>query len=212
MKTVLVTGFEPFGGEPVNAAWEVVQCLTSIDVADATVVVRQLPTVFTASLSALDSAIQDTEPDVVLCVGQAGGRSAVSVERIGVNLDDARIADNEGQQPNQETIVTGGPEGYFSTLPVRKIVEAIREQGIPVEESWSAGTYVCNHVLYGLQHILHRPEWRERGVIGGFIHIPYLPEQSARQRNAPCLPKELVAQALVTAIEQACAREVVPTL
>lgn len=207
MKTFLVTGFEPFGGEPVNAAWEVVSHLQGLYIADAVVVVRQLPTVFKDSVQALNTAIEETQPDVVLCVGQAGGRSAVSVERIGVNLDDASIADNAGQQPNQEVIVAGGPEGYFSTLPVRKIVAAIRAAGIPAEESWSAGTYVCNHVLYGLQNILHRPEWQQRGTKGGFIHIPYLPEQSARNRNAPCLPKELVANALVQAISVICTAE-----
>lgn len=200
MKTVLVTGFEPFDGEPVNAAWEVVQTLSERSIEGAHLVIRQLPTVFGESRRALAQAMTEVEPDLVVCVGQAGGRRAVSVERIGVNMDDARIPDNAGQQPTEQPIEPSAPAGYFSTLPVRRIVEAVRERGIPAEESWSAGAYVCNHILFGLMHLLAQSPWRERGVRGGFIHIPFLPEQAVRHHNAPCLPKTLVAEALETAI------------
>lgn len=204
MKRVLVTGFDPFDNEPVNAAWEVVKELDGWTTEDAEVVVRQIPTVFDESIATLYTAIDEVNPDIVICVGQAGGRSAVSVERIGVNLSDARIPDNRGVSPVQESIVPGGPDGYFSTLPVRVIVEAVQEAGIPAEESWSAGTYVCNHLLYGLMHRLQDEILSERGVLGGFIHIPFLPEQAVRHKNAPSLPADLVRQAIEIAVGVVC--------
>jgi pyroglutamyl-peptidase len=207
LKRVLITGFDPFDNEPVNAAWEVVKELDGVTTASADIIVRQIPTVFGESISTLYTAIDEVNPDIVICVGQAGGRSAVSVERIGVNLSDARIPDNRGAAPTQELIVADGPDGYFSTLPVRDIVEAVREAGIPCEESWSAGTYVCNHVLYGLMHRLQDESWSGRGVIGGVIHIPFLPEQAVRHKNAPSLPADLVRHAIEIAVGVVCGAE-----
>lgn len=204
MKKVLMTGFDPFDNEPINAAWEVVKTVPDLAKAAATddgfeLEVRQIPTVFGESMQVLEQAMEDVRPDVVICVGQAGGRSAVSVERIGINLNDARIPDNRGRLLRETPISAEGPAAWFSTLPVTSIVEAIQAAGIPAEASLSAGTYVCNHVLYGLQDILHRDSWRERSTIGGFIHVPFLPSQSARHRNAPCLSADLVGQALLIA-------------
>lgn len=203
MNKVLVTGFDPFDNEPINAAWEVVKELDGLQTNDAQVVVRQLPTVFGKSIVRLYAAMDEVQPDVVICVGQAGGRSAVSVERIGVNMSDARIPDNENVSLHEAPIQQDGQDGYFSTLPVRKIVEAIKNAGIPAEESWSAGTYVCNHILYGLMHRLRQDAWASKSVTGGFIHIPFLPEQAVRHKNAPSLSPELVRQAIVLAIQTA---------
>lgn len=192
MKKVLVTGFEPFAGEPINAAWEAVQALESrIDVA-----VQQLPTAFDRAIEALRSALETVNPDVVVCFGEAGGRTAVSIERIGVNLDDARIPDNAGQQPRERPIVPAGPDAYFSGLPVRELVQTLRAAGIPAEESWSAGHFVCNHVLYGLMHLLAQPCYANRRVAGGFVHLPYLPEQAARHDNAASLGRAEAVRAV----------------
>lgn len=204
MKRVLITGFDPFDNEPINAAWEVVKELDGLVTDEATVVVRQVPTVFYKSIERLYETMEEVQPDVVICVGQAGGRSAVSVERIGVNMSDARIPDNDGVSLVQASIEESGPAGYFSTLPVRTIVETLREAGIPAEESWSAGTYVCNHILYGLMHKLQQDVFASRGVIGGFIHIPFLPEQAARHKNAPSLPADLVRKAIQLAVAATC--------
>ncbi len=204
MTKVLVTGFDPFDNEPVNAAWEVVRELDGVKTDAAEIVVRQIPTVFGDSISRLYQAMDDVQPDVIVCVGQAGGRSAVSVERIGVNMSDARIPDNNGVSVVEAPIDTDGADGYFSSLPVRSIVEAIRGAGIPAEESWSAGTYVCNHLLYGLMRRLKQSPWAEQGVTGGFIHIPFLPEQAARNKNAPSLSAELVRKAVLIAVDTAC--------
>lgn len=203
VKQVLVTGFTPFDNEPINAAWEVVKELDGYRSDTAHVSVRQIPTVFGKSIASLHQAMEALQPDIVICVGQAGGRSAVSVERIGVNLSDARIPDNDGASPVEEPIVAGGPDGYYSTLPVREIVKTIQAAGIPAEESWTAGTYVCNHILYGLMSKLGTSPWKEKSTIGGFIHIPFLPEQSVRHKNAPSLGAELVREAIVLAIQVA---------
>ncbi|MCL6445948.1 MAG: pyroglutamyl-peptidase I [Alicyclobacillus sp.] len=197
---VLMTGFEPFDGEPINAAWEVVRTFADQRLPGLDVVVRQLPTVFGKSLAVLQQALEETQPDWVVCVGQAGGRSALSFERIGVNLIDARIPDNAGVSVQDAPIVPDGPTAYWSTLPVRKLVETLREAGIPAELSMTAGTYVCNHVLYGLMHFLQQDPYRARNVRGGFIHVPFLPEQAVRHRNAPSLSAETVTRGLTLAL------------
>jgi len=198
---ILITGFESFDGEPINAAWEVVKDMTGKYAENREVFVRQIPTVFGASRMKLAEAFAEVRPDVVICVGQAGGRSAVSIERMGVNLDDARIPDNIGQQPLEQAISVTGPDGHFSTLPVRHLVETLLQAGIPAEESWSAGTYVCNHLLYGLMEIIKQGGEKTRHVRGGFIHIPYLPHQAARHQNAPSLSVDVVRQALQLVVE-----------
>lgn len=203
MRTVLITGFEPFGGETVNPSWEVVKQLDGAIIDDCRVVARQLPCVFGESLSVLNAAIDALQPSVVLAVGQAGGRVDVTVERVAINVDDARIPDNHGRQPVDVAIVEGGPAAWFSTLPIKAMVAALRESGIPASVSQTAGTFVCNHVMYGVLHKLaDRPE-----VKGGFIHIPYLPEQAAAHPGAPSMAAQTVKQALEIAITVALRQE-----
>lgn len=197
MKTVLVTAFEPFDGETVNPSWEAVRALDGKQIGDAQIVSRQLPVVFNDVLGVLYAAMDDIRPDAVISVGQAGGRSDFSVERIGINVDDARIPDNAGRQPVDELIAPDGPAGYFSTLPIKAIVAAVRAAGIPSSVSQMAGTFTCNHVMYGLLHRLHS---RGNRVRGGFIHIPYLPEQAAQHPGAPSMSAANVIQALEIAI------------
>lgn len=199
MKTVLITGFEPFGGEQINPSWEVVSRLDNAIICGCRVVARQLPCVFGESLSVLNAAIDALSPALVLAVGQAGGRSDITVERVAINVDDARIADNKGQQPVDMPIVIDGPAAWFSTLPIKAMVSAMREAGVPASVSQTAGTFVCNHVMYGLLHKLSGLS----EVKGGFIHIPYLPQQAAAHPGAPSMAAETVRQALEIAIETA---------
>lgn len=176
----LVTGFEPFGGDPINPALEALHRLTP-RLGAVEIATWMLPTVFGRSLDALDAALAATRPDLVLCVGLAGGRAALSLERVAINLDDARIPDNEGRQPIDRPIVAGGPAAYFTTLPVKAAVAALREAGLPAIVSHTAGTFVCNHVFYGLMHRAATASLRRRGGLrAGFLHVPYLPAQAAR--------------------------------
>lgn len=199
MKTVLITGFEPFGGESVNPSWEVVSSLDNAIIDGCRVIARQLPCVFGESLAVLNAAIDALSPSLVLAVGQAGGRADVTVERVAINVDDARIADNQGQQPVDVPIVVDGPAAWFSTLPIKAMVVAMRNAGIPASVSQTAGTFVCNHVMYGLLHKLRDAP----AVKGGFIHIPYLPQQAAQHPGAPSMAAETVRRALEVAIATA---------
>ncbi|GAB3091807.1 pyroglutamyl-peptidase I [Lysobacter terrae] len=198
LPVVLLTGFAPFGGEAVNPSWQAVQQLHDRQIGGHRIVARQLPVEFGASLEALRVAIRETKPALVLCVGQAGGRASMSLERIAINVDDARIPDNAGAQPIDSEIVAGGPAAYFTGLPIKAMLAALREAGIPAEVSQSAGTYVCNHVFYGLMHAL-----RHRRIRGGFVHIPYSPEQAARHPDAPGLAVETVVEGLRIALQVA---------
>lgn len=197
MKTVLITAFEPFGGERVNPSWEAVSQLDERMICGARVVAKQLPCEFRTSLETLCAAIDELQPDVVLAVGQAGGRSDITVERVGINVDDARIPDNAGNQPIDEAIVEDGPAAYFATLPIKAIVEGIREAGIPASVSQTAGTYVCNHVMYGLLHSLAQ---QKKPARGGFIHIPYLPEQAVSHPGSASMSAQTVLLALEMAL------------
>lgn len=199
MKTVLITGFDPFGGEQVNPSWEVVSRLDNAIIAGCRVVARQLPCVFGESLAVLNAAIDALSPALVLAVGQAGGRTEITVERVAINVDDARIPDNRGQQPVDAPIVPGGPAAWFSTLPIKAMVSAMRAAGVPASVSQTAGTFVCNHVMYGLLHTLSGIQ----DVKGGFIHIPYLPEQAAAHPGAPSMAAETVRYGLEIAIATA---------
>ncbi|HEP1042382.1 TPA: pyroglutamyl-peptidase I [Serratia marcescens] len=196
MQKVLITGFEPFGGERLNPSWEVVKQLNDMELVGARIVARQLPCVFGAALDALNAAIDEVQPVMVLAIGQAGGRTDITIERVAINVDDARIPDNQEQQPVDEPIVAGGPAAYFSTLPIKAMVSSMREAGIPASVSQTAGTYVCNHVMYGLLHRLSG----QREVKGGFIHIPYLPEQAAAHPDAPSMAASTVLFALELAV------------
>jgi len=196
MQKVLITGFEPFGGERLNPSWEVVKQLNDMELVGTRIVARQLPCVFGAALEALNAAIDEVQPVMVLAIGQAGGRTDITIERVAINVDDARIPDNQGQQPVDEPIVAGGPAAYFSTLPIKAMVSSMREAGIPAAVSQTAGTYVCNHVMYGLLHRLSG----QREVKGGFIHIPYLPEQAAAHPGAPSMAASTVLFSLELAV------------
>ncbi|MCZ4058976.1 pyroglutamyl-peptidase I [Pantoea sp. LMR881] len=197
MKTVLMTAFEPFGGEDINPSWEAVRALEGKQIAGATIVTRQLPVVFSTVSEVLYRALDEVKPDAIISVGQAGGRSDITVERIGINVDDARIPDNAGKQPIDEAIVADGPAAYFSRLPIKAIVAAVREAGIPASVSQTAGTFTCNRVMYSLLHWLHTQGNPARG---GFIHIPYLPEQAAHHPGAPSMSLASVIQALEIAV------------
>ncbi|OZM70906.1 pyroglutamyl-peptidase I [Amycolatopsis antarctica] len=186
MTRVLLTGFEPFGGEPVNPSWQAVSTLVGgAGGGGYEPVAVELPCVFDRSLPALREAIAAHRPDVVVCVGQAGGRAGLSVERVAVNLVDARIPDNAGAQPLDVPVAENGPAAYFATLPVKACAEAARAAGVPASVSHTAGTYVCNQVFYGLMHLLATDLATEMpGVRGGFVHVPYSPEQVAAAGSA----------------------------
>ena len=169
MPTLLLTGFAPFGGDATNPSWQAVSRLHGRQVIGHRIVARELPTAFGAATQSLRKAMRDVRPRLVICVGLASGRSALSLERVAINVDDARIPDNAGMQPIDVAVVRDGPAAYFSTLPIKAMLAALREAGLPAEVSQTAGTFVCNHVFYGLMHALrHRP-----AVRGGFIHVPY---------------------------------------
>jgi pyroglutamyl-peptidase len=174
--TVLVTGFEPFGGAALNPSWMAVQALHGRRIGSHRVVGMQLPTVFGQSIELLYEGLTSLRPQLVICTGQAGGRTALSLERIAINVNDARIPDNASAQPVDTAVVAGGPDGYFTTLPIKAMLAALLAEGINAEVSQTAGTFVCNHVFYGLMHLLAtRPELA--GTRGGLIHVPWLPQQ-----------------------------------
>jgi len=172
---VLLTGFEPFDGATDNPSWEAARALDGETVAGHRIVGVRLPVVFGDALAALREAIARTQPALVVCLGVAAKRSAISIERIAINVDDARIPDNAGNQPFDAPVVAHGPVAYFSTLPIKAMLHALEAAQVPAEISQTAGTYVCNHVFYGLMHELaSRPELR-----GGFIHVPPSAEDAA---------------------------------
>lgn len=191
--TVLVTGFDAFGGDTINPSWLVAQALNEQIIEAHRVVAAQLPTEFAASRKQLAALLRQHQPVLVLCLGLAGGRAGLSLERIAINIQDARIADNSGAQPIDVPIIQRGPAAYFSTLPIKAMRQAIRSEGVAAEISQTAGTFVCNHVFYALMHELHKsigtsqkpiPSRPGRSKVaqlprGGFIHVPYLPDQGA---------------------------------
>ena len=180
---LLITGFDPVGGEKTNPAIEAVKRLPAA-IAGATVVPLEIPTVFGTCAEVVRQAIITERPDVVLSVGQAGGRSALTPERIAINLDDGRIPDNAGFQPVDQPIQPNGPAAYFTQLPVKAMAQAIRQAGLPSHVSTTAGTYVCNHIMYQVQH-LRATEFPQ--LQAGFIHIPFLPEQVVQRSGVPSL-------------------------
>ena len=189
MKHLLITGFEPFGGQNVNPSWEAVRLLPDT-IGDMALTKLRIPTVFGEAARTVLSAAEDLRPDVILCIGQAGGRSAITPEYVGINLRHARIADNAGRRPQDESIVPDGPAAYFATVPVRRMVAAVEQVGIPCTCSYSAGTFVCNELLYTLLHHFHGTRTQV-----GFVHVPYLPEQ-----GKPHLPLEEIVRGLTAAI------------
>ena len=190
---IIVTGFDPFGGEKINPSIECVKALPEIEGVE--LIRLELPTVFKESAKRLNEVINDVKPDAVLSVGQAGGRAGITMERIAINVDDARIPDNISQQPIDEEIQVEGEAAYFSTMPIKRIVKAIREAGISAEVSNSAGTFVCNHIMY---QALFAAKKADKPFKAGFMHIPFIPEQTA---DKPSLPLEESTKALQIAIE-----------
>jgi len=194
---VLITGFTPFGGEKINPAFEAINNMRS-NIKGAEIIKKEIPTVFRNSLINLYNEIECEQPDVVICVGQAGGRFGLAIERVAINMDDARIPDNEGNQPIDESIYDDGENAYFSNLPIKAIVKKLKEENIPSEISNSAGTYVCNHLMYGLLYYLHK---NNSDIRGGFIHVPFLPEQVVYKRNMPSMSLEVITKGLEVMVE-----------
>ena len=192
MKKLLITGFDPFGGESVNPSWEAVKLLPEA-VGAYELTKLQIPTVFGLAARTVLETAEVLQPDMILCIGQAGGRSCITPEAVAINLREAKIADNAGAQPVNVPIVSGGPAAYFATVPVRKMVSAMEQASFPAALSYTAGTFVCNDVLYSLLHHYDGSQVRV-----GFIHVPFLPEQA--KEGVPSMPLEQIAQALEAAI------------
>lgn len=196
---VLVTGFDPFGGEPINPAWEAVKAMKDT-IAGTEIVKMQIPTVVGKSIEKIHQKMKELQPDLVISVGQAGGRFGVTPERVAINVTDARIPDNEGNQPIDEPIFSDGPAAYFSNLPVKAMVQAIKDAGYPSVLSNSAGTYICNHVMYG---ILYYIEKEFPNVRGGFIHVPYAPSQVVNKPSTPSMALADITASLEAAVAAA---------
>ena len=194
--SVLVTGFDPFGGSAVNPSWDAVHALHGREIDGHRIVGGEIPTVFGASLLRLEALLEEHQPRLVVLTGQAGGRGAISLERVAINVNDARIPDNLGAKPIDVPILPDGPAAYFTTLPIKAMLQALLDAGVRAEVSQTAGTFVCNQTFYGLMHLLSRPKWE--GTRGGLIHVPWLPEQ-----GQPSMRLEELVRGLELAI--ACA-------
>ena len=193
MKKLLITGFDPFGGERINPSWEAVKLLPET-IGEYALTKMQIPTVFGQAAEAVLAAARDLSPDVILSVGQAGGRKAVTPEVIGINLREAGIPDNMGNRPVNTPVIAGGPDACFATVPVREMVKSITSAGLPAALSFSAGAFVCNDVLYTLLH-----HYRGTDTRVGFIHVPFLPEQA--KENVPSMALSQIVSGLTAAIE-----------
>ena len=194
---ILVTGFEPFGGEEVNPSIEAVKKLPD-KIAGARIVRLEVPVVCHKALAVIEEAVKKHDPDVILSIGQAAGRADITVERIGINVDDYSIPDNEGNQVTDQPVIADGPDAYLVKVPVRAMVERIRSRSIPASISNSAGTFVCNHVIYGVCHLIAT---KYPGRQSGFLHIPCLPRQALGKGNMPSMSQEMMTEALKAAIE-----------
>ena len=194
---ILVTGFDPFGQDTINPALEAFKQLPN-EILGASIIKLEIPTMFHQSSKVVNLAIQQQQPDIVVHIGQAGGRFGITPERIAINLDDARIADNSSQQPIDQLIAENGPAAYFSQLPVKAMVANMQEVGIPATVSNSAGTFVCNHIMY---QTLHYCQMNYPQIQSGFIHVPYLPQQVADKASLPSMDLKTIVQGLVISIE-----------
>lgn len=200
---ILISGFDPFGGEKVNPAYEAVKLLPDT-IMDAEIVKLEIPTVFHKAAEVLEQKVQEVDPDVILCIGQAGGRYGVTPERVAINVDDARIPDNEQKQPIDVKIKEDGPAAYFSKLPIKAMVEKMREANVPSSVSNSAGTFVCNHIMY---QILYMIDKNYPDKTGGFVHCPFIPEQVIDKPNQPSMNLEDIARGLKAGIEAIVERD-----
>lgn len=193
---ILVTGFDPFGGESVNPAWEAVKSLPS-EINGATVKTLQIPTVFNDSANKVFAAIDEFQPDAIVCVGQAGGRTAVTPERVAINMDDARIPDNIKQQPIDVVIQEDGAPAYFSTLPIKAMVQNMLKAGVPASVSNTAGTFVCNHIMY---QVLYYIDKKGLNAKAGFIHIPFMPTQVVDKPTQPSMSLDDIIKGLTSCV------------
>lgn len=200
---ILVTGFDPFDGDSVNPALELIKQLPE-EIDGCEIITLEVPTVFHKSIQVIKQAIDTHHPDAVLSVGQAGGRVDMTVERIGINCDDARIPDNEGNSPVDEKVFEDGDDAYLLTLPVKAMVKAIQDAGVPASVSNTAGTFVCNHVAYGVAYLAKK---YYPGMKTGFMHIPFLPYQAAEKRGMPSMSLESLKTGTVAAIKAIIANE-----
>ena len=193
---ILVTGFDPFGGEKINPALEAVKSLPS-EIHGAEIHWVEIPTVFYKAADVLETAIIRYQPDAVLCIGQAGGRASLTPERVAINQDDARIPDNQGNQPIDTPIRLDGQAAYFSTLPIKAMVQAIKEEGLPATVSNTAGTFVCNHLMYQALYLADKkfPHMR-----AGFMHIPYMTEQVINKPNTASMNLTDIVRGIEAAI------------
>ena len=194
---ILVTAFEPFGGEKITPALEAVKLLEE-NIVGAEIVKLEIPTVFHKSAEVMRDKALEIKPDMILCVGQAGGRFAMTPERVAINQDDARIEDNEGNQPIDVEIQADGAPAYFATLPIKAMVEKMKAAGVPATVSNSAGTFVCNHIMY---HALYLAEKELGGIQAGFIHVPFIPEQVVDRPDKPAMSLADMVKGLTAAIE-----------
>lgn len=204
-KIILLTGFEPFNQESINPSWEAVRALDGWHEGDFVVHARELPCSFGLANKVMHHTVEELQPSIVIAVGQAGGRVDMSVERIAINIDDAPMPDNKKHQPVDQRIAGNGPAAYFSTLPIKAIVHELRDRGIPASVSQTAGTFVCNHVFYGLMH--QAAEWGTT-MRAGFIHIPYLPQQAAAHPGSASMTLEQMIEGLRIAIRTTLAVDV----
>jgi len=194
---ILLTAFTPFDGENINPALEAMKLLPD-KIGNLEVLKLEVPTVFGKSALLVLETIEQEKPDFVLSIGQAGGRAEITPERIAINIDDARIPDNEGNQPVDRPIYLDGENAYFSNLPIKAMVEAIKKEGIPASVSNSAGTYVCNHLLYS---VLHSIKKNTLPLKAGFIHVPYIPDQTVEKKDKPSLALSEIVRGLKASIE-----------
>lgn len=199
-KRVLVTGFDPFGGEKINPSYEAVKRLPE-RIAGAEIIRMEIPTVFSKSTEMIEQAIDRYQPDLVISVGQAGGRSCVTIERVAINLAEAHIPDNEGEKPDGVPIQKAGAPAYYATIPVKAMVQNVRNHGIPCHISYSSGTFVCNSVMY---QVLHLAEIRYPHMRAGFIHVPFSAGQAVEKpAGTPFMSLDMIVESLKYAIEAA---------
>jgi len=194
---ILITGFDPFGEETTNPALEAVKKLPDT-LLGASIIKLEIPTVFHKSAEVVQQAIEKYQPDVVINIGQAGGRFSVTPERIAINVDDARIPDNDGNQPIDEVIQLDGKSAYFTQLPIKAMVQSIKEAGLPASVSNTAGTFVCNHIMYQVQYMIDK---KYPHIKGGFIHVPYIPSQVVEKVNQPSMNLNDIVTSLEKSIE-----------
>jgi len=195
---ILITAFEPFGGEKVNPALEAMKLLPDM-IGKSQILKLELPTIFSKSIEKVWQYIDVHKPDIIISLGQAGGRACISVERVAINVDDASIPDNYGNMPLDRPIFEDGENAYFSNLPIKNMVDAIKKAGIPAKISNTAGTYVCNHVMYGVLYKIHK---ENLDMKAGFIHVPYMPQQVINKPESPSMSLENIVKAIDVACKE----------